>query len=415
MRFMNTYFKKSCLMAGVALSFAACKSSSDNTNTIPDEIAKASKYGITIQVEAAGEKHDYILPVEDLMKEGSVSPVGFGIDVTGKIDQTYGVREGSNIFITEGNAVFKYSVATGDIVEKGNAVVSNPGNYLGMMKSAFVDGRVNFINWSASYNAATEAIDKRLFIIDTATMIVKGESALNFKVPAIAKAGKPNEFYDKSTIQLSPTSLGIRNGKIYVGFLYLTPEWASPAKQVAYVLTADYPSLQNQKIASNDKYGHTTGTWYQTKSSFFDENGNYYFTTIREGKYYTLLRMKAGTTEIDPDYAFDLSNYSLFSEGYMGQQSDQHTYLKDGKALLGAYVFDINNKVMVKNLNDSGLGKVQIVPSNGVLVDGGKAYVFVKTVDSQWYIACYDTDKNDFKRGIQIKGGITSAYGVVKY
>lgn len=88
---------------------------------------------------------------------------------------------------------------------------------------------------------------------------------------------------------------------------------------------------------------------------------------------------------------------------------------QDGKALLGAYVFDINKKVMVKNLNDSGLGKVQIVPSNGVLVDGGKAYVFVKTVDSQWYIACYDTDKNELKKGIQIKGGITSASGIVKY
>lgn len=103
-------------MATVALSFAACKNSSDNP--APEEITKDSKYGVTIQVEAAGEKHDYILPVEDLMKEGSVSPVGFGIDVTGKIDQTYGVREGSNIFITDGNAVFKYSVATGDIVEK---------------------------------------------------------------------------------------------------------------------------------------------------------------------------------------------------------------------------------------------------------------------------------------------------------
>lgn len=415
MNFLNPFITKSVLALTVSLSFAACKSSDDGAPGTPDDKPKGGKYGVTIQIEAAGEKHDYILPVEDLMVEGAVSPVGYGIDVTGKVDQTYGVREGANLFIPEGNAIFKYSVGSGDIKETGNAVISNPGAYLGMMKSAFTDGRLNFINWSATYNAGSQAIEKSFFSIDTATMIVKGDGLLNFTVPLISDPNKPGQNFEKSAIQLSPTSLGIANGRVYIGFLYLKPDWSAPEKQIAYVLTADYPSLANQKISSNDKYGHTTGTWYQTKSSFFDESGNYYFTTIRENKYYTLLRIKAGTTDIDPDYVFDLSNYSLFAEGYMGQQSDQHTYLKDGKALLGGYVFDINNKTMVKNLNDSGFGKVQIVPSNGVLVEGSKAYVFVKSVDSQWFIACYNADNNEFKKGIQIKGGITSAYGIVKY
>ncbi|WP_437920363.1 hypothetical protein [Sphingobacterium sp. LRF_L2] len=412
MNFFNVFFKKSCWIAALALSTVACKDSDD---TEPDSSLAGGKYGITVRVEAAGERYEYILPVEDLMTDGSISPVGYGIDVSGKVDASYGVREGANLFFTEGAAVKRYSVATGAVVEKGNAVLSNPGNYLGMMKSAFIDGRLNFINWASTYNATTEASEKRLFIIDTATMVVKGETALSFPVPLIEDPENVGEYFNKADIPISPTSLGIANGKIYVGFLYLKPSWAAPEKQVAYVLTADYPSLTNQKIASNDQYGHTTGTWYQTKSSFFDEDGNYYFTTIRENTYYTLLRVKAGSTEIDPDYAFDLSNYSLYSEGFMGQQTDQYAYLKDGKALLGAYVFDVHNKTLIKNLNDSGFGSVQSVPADGVLVEGSKAYMFVKSADSKWYVAAYDADTNEFKRGIQIQGGITRAFGIVKY
>ena len=185
-------------------------------------------------------------------------------------------------------------------------------------------------------------------------------------------------------------------------------------KKVASVLIADYPSMANSKIVTNDKYGESSGSWWQSQSSFFDELGNYYFTAIKEAKYYTLLRVKAGTTEIDPDYVFDLSNYNIYIDGF-GGAFDHHTYIKDGKALLGGYIFDVNKKVLVKNLDDEGLGRVQSVYADGVLVEGSYMYTFIKTADSKWYIGQYNADTNEFKRGIELDKGISTGVRLFTY
>jgi|GEM_PF-305539 len=403
------------LLIGGVLSFQSCKN--DNNNGPEENPIVKTSYGVTVEVAAAGESYSYILETDDLMKEGVISPVGAGIDVTGKFDGTYGISRDNHIFSPEGSAIMKYAIINKNIKETGNTVITNVISYLGMMKTVFVENNLNFITWDSQYNAESGAVEKHLFSIDTATMNIKTDNVVSFTIPdkLIPDPDHAGEYYDKSKVIVSPTNMGIANGKLYVGFLYLSPSWAPPSKQVAYVLTADYPSMANAKITSNDQYGQTSGTWFQSQSSFFDEKGDYYFTTVKNGKDYTLLRIKAGTTDIDETYAYDLSAYNIYLEGYSDQQYDHHTYLKNGKALFGGVVVDIYNKQLVKDLDQAGLGTVAPVSADGILVDGSKAYMFVKTTDAKWFVAQYDADTDEFKRGIQIDGGVTAANRIVKY
>ncbi len=412
---MSLFNKFLLLIIGVALSLASC--SSDDNDTSGTTTTSGTKYGVTVGVSTSAGDFDYVLSTDDLMKDGILTPVGAGIDITGKVDGTYGTASNGSYYTPDGDAIYKYSIINGNIKENGNTLITTGQSYGSyIMKSAFIDNTLNALSWASSYNATTGAREKYLFIIDTASMNMKSTKVVSFKIPdnLIPDPDNAGQYIDKSKVQLSPTSFGIKNGKLYLGFNFLDPNWSTPDAKVAYVLTADYPSMENTKIASTDKYGDSSGSWWQSQSSFFDEDGNYYFTAIKDEKYYTLLRIKAGSTDIDPDYVFDLSNYNIYIEGY-GGAFDHHTYIKDGKALLGGYIFDIEKKQLVKNLDDEGIGRVQSVYADGVLVEGSNLYVFVKTSDSKWYIGRYNTDSNEFKRGVQLDGGISSGVRLFKY
>lgn len=414
---MNLLNKFSVLLLGAIFSFVSCSDepSDSEPNTNP---TTGKKYGITVGVTTSAGDFRYVLSTEDIMQDDVLTPVGAGIDITGKVDDTYGTASAGSYYTPDGAAIYKYSIQNGDVVEKGNTLITTGQDYAAfIMKSDFVDGTLNALSWASSYNEAKGAREKNLFIIDTASMNLKSTKVLSFTIPdnLIPDLDNEGQYIDKSKVQLSPTSFGINNGKIYVGFNFLNPSWGTPDKQVAYVLIADYPSLENSTITSTDKYGNSSGTWFQSQSSFFDENGNYYFTAIKENKYYTLLRIKAGTIVIDTDYVFDLSNYNVYIEGYGGGTFDHHTYIKDGKALLGGCIFDINNKTLVKNLDDEGIGRIQDTHADGVLVEGNYLYTFIKTADSKWYIGQYDADNNEFKRGVQLDGGISRGVRLFTY
>lgn len=414
---MNLLNKLSFFALTAAVSFSACSSdpSSDPDPVLPEVSGK--RYGVTVGVTTSVGSYDYILTTTDLMKQGEIlSPKGAGIDITGKIDGTYGTANNGSYYTPDGSAIYKYSILQGNVKEAGNVVVTSEPWGANIMKSAFEDKSLHALGWASKYNEELEALQKDLFVIDTVTMNLLSTKKVNFVIPdnLIPDKDNPGKFVDKSRVQVSPTSMGIRNGKLYIGFNFLDPNWATPDKKVASVLIADYPSMANSKIVTNDKYGESSGSWWQSQSSFFDELGNYYFTAIKEAKYYTLLRVKAGTTEIDPDYVFDLSNYNIYIDGF-GGAFDHHTYIKDGKALLGGYIFDVNKKVLVKNLDDEGLGRVQSVYADGVLVEGSYMYTFIKTADSKWYIGQYNADTNEFKRGIELDKGISTGVRLFTY
>ena len=415
---MNLFNKFSLLIIVGVASLASCSSDDNDTPTVKPPVTPAgTQYGVTVGIKTSAGDFDYVLSTDDLMKDGILTPVGAGIDITGKVDGTYGTASNGSYYTPDGDAIYKFSIVNGNIKETGNTLITTGQNYGAMiMKSAFVDKTLNALSWASSYNETTGAREKFMFIIDTESMNMKSTKVVSFKIPEnlIPDPDNVGGFIDKSQVQLSPTSFGIKNGRLFLGFNFLKPNWDTPDKKVAYVLTADYPSMENTKITSTDKYGDTSGSWWQSQSSFFDEEGNYYFTAVKDQKYYTLLRIKAGSPDIDPNYVFDLSNYNIFVEGY-GGAFDHHTYIKNGKVLLGGYIFDIVKKELVKNLDDEGIGRVQSVYADGVLVEGSNLYVFVKTSDSKWYIGRYNIDSNEFKRGIQLDGGISSGVRLFKY
>jgi hypothetical protein len=128
------------------------------------------------------------------------------------------------------------------------------------------------------------------------------------------------------------------------------------------MLVCDYPALTNVKLLKDNRLRHVSGVWYDSSSSFTDENGDYYFSTISKSKTYGLLRIKSGTTVIDPDYAYDLKEVGNISGtvslgDYAG--SDHHVYIKNGMAFMGSYIIDVRNKKVIKDLNSFGLGKKQ--------------------------------------------------------
>ncbi|SEW40148.1 MBL fold metallo-hydrolase [Chitinophaga arvensicola] len=386
----------------------SCSKTPDN-NKGPETPVTPKAYAIFVTVgNASSSENYYTLTAGDLMKDTLLSPVNSGVEpdnITFWVD-IYSAFNGGNFYYTQdGNIISKQRIVNGKYKEIGNIVAGADSWQLGMMKTVFNSSGLNFLSWEAKYDPATDIIEKNLYIVDTTgAMTVKSKNAIKFPVPTYKLYRDDGKELDKKDIAITPTSFTIRDGKAFVGFYY---DWVTKI-DTAYMLAFDYPALTNVKLLKDARLGHVSGAWYASSSSFTDDNGDYYFTTISKDKKYGLLRIKKGATEIDPTYAYDLKDLgdisSIASWGsYAG--IDHHAYLKDGLAFLGSYIIDVRNKKVIKDLNSFGLGKVQNTMDT-YTENNNDLYVVLKTDDARWFIAKYDVTANTLKRGVEVHSGI---------
>ena len=396
------------LATAFAMPFIQSCSKTPGTGNKPDDTKQTKEYAIFVTVgNSSSSENYYTLTTADLMKDTLLSPVNSGIEpdnITSWADIYSVFYQGSFYYTQDGNIISKQRIINGKYKELGNIVASAGSWQLGMMKTFFNNNGLNFLSWEVKYNQAEDVIEKNLYIIDTAAMTIKSNNPVKFPVPAFTIYDNNGNPMAKKDIPLTPSSFSIRDNKVFIGFYY---DWITKL-DTAYMLVCDYPALTNVKLLKDSRLGHVSGAWYASSSSFTDENGDYYFSTISKNKTYGLLRIKSGTTVIDPDYAYDLKEVGNISGAvswgdYAG--SDHHVYIKSGLALMGSYIIDVRNKKVIKDLNSFGLGKVQITMDT-YTENGNEVYVVLKTDDARWFVAKYDVAANTLKRGVEIHSGI---------
>ncbi|MEZ2444667.1 hypothetical protein AB6805_23240 [Chitinophaga sp. RCC_12] len=396
------------LATAFVMPFIQSCSKTPDTGTKPDDTKQTKEYAIFVTVgNSSSSENYYTLTTADLMKDTLLSPVNSGIEPDNITSWAYIYSvfyQGSFYYTQDGNIISKQKIVGGKYKELGNIVASAGSWQLGMMKTFFNNNGLNFLSWEVKYNQAEDVIEKNLYIIDTAAMTVKSNNPVKFPVPAFTIYDNNGNPMAKKDIPLTPSSFSIRDNKAFIGFYY---DWITKI-DTAYMLVCDYPALTNVKLLKDTRLGHVSGAWYASSSSFTDENGDYYFSTINKNKTYGLLRIKSGTTEIDPGYAYDLKEVGNIAGAaswgdYAG--SDHHVYIKSGLAFMGSYMIDVRNKKVIKDLNSFGLGKVQMTMDT-YTENSNEVYVVLKTDDARWFVGKYDVAANTLKRGVEIHSGI---------
>lgn len=396
---------KVLLSGACAMLLLACSDTPDNV--APEDI---KKYAVFVTAgNANSEEAYYTLTVDDLNEETVISPVGSGIVADADLywATIYSAYSNGNFYYTmEGNSVSKRRLEAGKYKEIGNVVGESSAYDLFMMKTLFNTNGLNFISWQTTYNADEEVLENKLFVVDTTgAMTVKSKNPIKFPMPTFDIYDEEGKLIPNEELSLTPSSFAVRNNKLFIGYHY---HWLTEV-DTAYMLVCDYPSLGNVKILKDTRLGHVSGSWYAASSSFTDDNGDYYFTTVNNDSQYGVLRIKSGATEIDPTYEYDLKelgNLGAAAGDYAG--TDHHTYLKNGLAFISSYVIDVRNKKVVKDLNSFGLGTVQKTLETYTENSGNDLYVILKTDDSRWFIAKYDVDKGTLTKGAEIDSGITA-------
>ena len=399
--------KKILLYTVCALPFLqSCSDKPDQTTSAPEETKEYAVF-VTAGNSTSGENY-YTLTAADLMKDTILSPVGSGIEpdmITFWSNIYSAFNSGTFYYTQEGNIISKQRIVNGKYREIGNLIAAADSWQLGMMKTVFNSNGLNFLSWETKYNAAEDVLEKNLYIVDTTnSMSIKSKNAIKFPVPSFTLYDSEGTAIPKEELPFSPSSFHIANNKIFIGYYY---SWETKI-DTTYMLVCDYPGLTNVKLLKDARLGHVSGNWYASSSSFTDENGDYYFTTYNEvNKSYGLLRIKSGTTEIDPTYAFDLKGYKF------PYTNDFHAYLKNGLAFVAPYIIDVRTKQVVKDLNSFGLGDVQIT-MDSYTENKNELYVILKTSDARWFVAKYDADKNTLTRGVEINGGVTQVSRIAR-
>lgn len=411
------------LVAGMgilAVTSTSCKKDPFAAPDVPGDTTENSLFGVWVQVgNTNADPSEYVLTTTDLMKDTVLSPVGAGIEVTGKVDPSYGVVYNGFFYTPAETTIRKFGFTNSSLNEVDNVIVNDDAYGTYIMKHFCADSTLHFLSWAETDNSATRTMDKKLYMINANTMTKISSNSFKFPVPTykVANTDSAGAYLKDEDFDISPVSLHIQDNKAYVGFVYWswTPATYYRSTDTAYMLICDYPSLTNTKVIKTGAYGSLSGTWFQSNSSFADSKGDYYMTTVdRKNNYnYTVIRIKKGATEFDASYAFSLAGKNAYIAGYSNQEYDHHTYIKDGKALIGSLIVDVWNQTVVADLNTLGLGTVQESQAKA-FVDNGNLYVFVKDNASKWYIARYNPDNNTFTKGSEIIGGVTSVRRIEK-
>lgn len=404
--------KQNRILAYCALAvslLASCKDSPD----IPETTEKIStEYSVWVTSTTGS----YILTTDDLMKNTLLTPAGNkGIDISGYLPgDWYGVYaynyQGKFYLSNDGTRFSQLEI-------QDNATMKETNNYA--FPSAFYLGKVlNELNskdelvitkTAGTYNAAKNVLEQPIYFMNVNNLTLN--KTLTVDIPFLDY--KPLTPDNKPYIApyMVPTSFTVRSGKMFVGHKYRGSDGTGNKDILdsTFVYVCDYPSMANGKLLKDARGGIVAGHWEVNNTTFLDDNNDLYILTKKIGpSTYGLIRIKAGETEIDKDYFFDLKDYNVFKN----TSASTIQKLGNGKAYISPYVVDPANKKITADLRILTGGAEPKTTMN--LIENGKLYDAFKTDASKWYIYEYDPATNAVKRGAEIDGGITHVYHINK-
>lgn len=399
------------LLPAMALLTATLASCDDDT--LDDAEVPYAPYVVPLGVTANGATTYYVVTTDNLM-EGTVNAVGKGIE-----------QNGYHAFDQVGETVFSIG---------GLGVVDVKGIRRGADGLIAEQGEYSFATTPAGFCR------------------VDNNTVLALELPATAGAGQRMKFYTvdaasvsvKETLGLVPVApldsvpwpsvsgMEVSGGKVYVAYFPMSPAtYDTPITDTTQVAVFDYPSMRFVKVMRDTRLG-AAGSWHGFNAFVKDERGDLYVMSnsalsngfSKGSKHSGFVRIKAGSTEFDPDYLFD------FEQLTGGRKIAHVKYVGNGKVFAevstlvpqtpadrwgdkknACYVIDIYNKTAteVKDIPvHNGMGGGRFV----ALVEGNYVYSTATAEDGRLYVYRTNMETARAERGARISA--TFAAGLFK-
>lgn len=396
------------LVATALLS--SCKNSSDEpTPTSPSD---ESLYSVWV-TSGTGS---YLLTTDNLMKDTLLTPNNNqGIDISPNLPAAfYAVyayaHVGKYYLSNDGTRFSQFEVINHNRWKEADNYAFAGAFYLGkVLDEISSKDELVMTKTAGTFNAAKNALEQPIYFMNVNDMTLN--KTLNVDIPFLKYKPVMPDNTPYGAPYMVPTSFTVRGDKLFVGHKYRGHNGTDNVDILdsALVYVCDYPSMANGKLLKDPRGGVVAGHWEVNKTTFLDDNNDLYFLTKKiTPATYGLLRIKAGETEIDKDYFFDLKDYNVFKN----TSSSTIQKLGNGKAYISPYVVDPANKKITADLRILTDGAEPKTTMN--FMENGKLYDVFKTDASKWYVFEYDPATNTVKRGAEIDPGITHVYHVNK-
>jgi hypothetical protein len=289
-----TSLLKTTLLAGLAITVASCKKSSNTDNP---SMGGTKVYALGIGVTTTTATTNYVLQTGDLMT-GTLSLTGNGILQTGYRDYTYA---GSKFFSIGGlgvNDVNTYSLDASDkLTVKTGLTFELPNNDL-----VDVDGTGKTLVGVSLPTGPTVGLNAKFYTVDVAT----STAANKVDVPMTSVYPSTDDWFFH-------TGLQVRGNQVFETFYPVdATTYATKNTDNNYVAVYSYPGFVFQKLIKDSRTGPSGA--FNTRSGLFKtEAGDLYAVSnssfsngySQSTKPAGILRIASGATEFDTNYFFN--------------------------------------------------------------------------------------------------------------
>lgn len=385
--------------AAIALGLQGCDDGA--TSAGDDAGSRPYMMGFRVQVDDDGNTADYVLTAADISK-GEITAEGKGVEQVGwRYMGALGKRLYSIGYYNDNNFVVYELDGAGKVVEKDRVVFQTTIDMLG-------DADENTL-------MAMEVPRK--------TMSPRTWHVFDLENVSIRKKVVDSIYVDHvDSLVPWPTALVRRGDKVFVPFyqLHARGDFSTPNTDTAFIAVYSWPDLVQEKVIKDTRMG-PIGRYGDDNGAILTESGDLYalstaaksagFTTTQKTS--GILRVKAGSTEFDPDYHWDIEEATggskiVWFESLGGEKALVRLSTDDSK-LWGSYGNEIICRLAVADLAARTIAMVDDIPLHrggygaSVFMEDGKAWTSVNT-GSEAHLWAIDPATAKAVKGAKIKG-----------
>jgi len=384
------------------ISFFGCKDSE-----VTDPVDNGTS-GITMSfVSSGGEETEYLITKDNIM-EGEISAQGTGIEQTGwRFYYPVGKTLFASGYSDDNQCAAYMKDGSGSIVKKGGFIFENALEMFGHSDdgSTLLGMEIPRAGFS----------NRRLHFVDVGTALV-------------SKIVGTKIFESQSdSIVAWPTALQVRGDKLFIPFHKLDAAgyFTTPSPDSAFIAVYSFPDMgtEPEKIISDGRTSNI-GVNGSTTGLIETGNGDLYSYSCGAGmagfspassKPSGILRIKAGSTDFDPGYFFNIeaaaNGGKIFWFDYVGENKAIARILThDNGGLWEAFGRNVfNQKLVILDLVNQTVTDIANVPlhakrySSPVLVENGKVFVSIETA-ADAYVYQIDIASATGVKGAKING-----------
>lgn len=400
--------KKLFLLSIACAALIACDKNTDK----PDN-GIAGDYVLAVTPAASTGVADYLLTASDL-NQGTITTKGQGIE-----------QDGS----------YRYYVATN---HKFFSLLYGQGNPGAVTTYTIIDGRLNKLsNFQTETVQAFAPVNDDLlllkiprsisnplanfYIVNTNSMLIAAEGTLD--VQKVANNGETAFFSWIKQV----------GNKVYAPYFSMKGDgadtWGTAYPDSAWVAVYSYPEMQLEKVIKDDRSSFIGR--YFTDGLAVDEQGDVYAfssavaTTnnkLSTTKPSSITRIKAGTTEFDKSYLFDVeaatSGLSITDWVYAG--AGNFVVLMNNKSEKSAFaagkrvgVVNVYNKSFKAVSGLPAVDDIKSITTNNYSAQDGLAYIGFAMKDALSYVYRIDASSATATQGLRVEGGSITAISKV--